>query len=397
MLLAEIHQPLTAKTKRLATMFTKLLICDHYLTRSIMSLAKKLSFLLVYVLVALPPVCYFLGGSYLYLPLLFVFGVIPLFDFWLHDSKNPKACDYHALLKQRYFRNITFIYVPIQLLMIGFSLYAVVNHELTLYEWFGFCLPVGVVSGGVGITMAHELMHKNKNLEKTLSKILLTSVCYGHFFIEHVRGHHVNVATPKDPASARYGESLYRFIPRTLQGSFLSAWHLELQRLARKGLKPWGVHNNFWWILGAPCILSLLILHFFGLNALVFFLLQSFVAVLMLEIVNYIEHYGLSRKQLAKGQYERVSPKHSWNANHWLTNSVLFHLQRHSDHHTHAGRPYQVLRHLEESPQLPSGYAGMVVLALIPPLWFKIMNPKVRAYNEQDQKQEMLNLKEHHA
>jgi alkane 1-monooxygenase len=346
-----------------------------------MSLAKKASFLLVYLLISLPLIGYALGGGYILLPILIVFGLIPTIDYWFCDTSNPSTKDYQQLLKERYFRYITFAYVPIQLAMICTSIYLVATHSLSVYEWIGFCISVGVVSGGVGINIAHELMHKNDALQQTLSKILLASVCYGHFFIEHIRGHHVNVATPLDSASARYGESLYRFIPRTLVGSFKSAWKLELKRLAQKGYNAYGMHNNFWWILLVPLTVCLITFSIFGFFPMVFFLLQGFVAALMLEIVNYIEHYGLARKQLDNGKFERVSTKHSWNANHWLTNSLLFHLQRHSDHHTHAGRPYQVLRHIEESPQLPNGYPGMVVLALIPRLWFKIMNPKVDAYN----------------
>lgn len=240
-----------------------------------------------------------------------------------------------------------------------------------------------IITGGIGITVAHELVHKNTFYQQLFGKILLSTVCYGHFLIEHVRGHHVNVATPKDPASARYGESFYRFYPRTVIGSFKSAWHLEQVRLQRKNLSNWSLYNHFWWIILAPVFIIAITYMTLGLSSALFFIVQSLIAFSLLEVVNYVEHYGLARKQLEDGRYERVSPKHSWNANHWLTNIILFHLQRHSDHHTHAGRPYQVLRHLEESPQLPTGYAGMIVLALIPPLWFKIMNPKVEAYLSQ--------------
>jgi alkane 1-monooxygenase len=192
----------------------------------------------------------------------------------------------------------------------------------------------------------------------------------------------VNVATPKDPASARLGESIYHFLPRTIIGSFQSAWHLEKNSLKQKKHALTSSHNHFWWIIGVPVAIELTCAIFGGWSAALFFLLQSLVAILMLEVVNYIEHYGLERKKLINGDYERVSYRHSWNANHWLSNTLLLHLQRHSDHHAHGARPYQILRHIEESPQLPSGYLGMIILALFPPLWHAMMDKRVIYYQE---------------
>ncbi len=346
-----------------------------------LSTFKRFSFLLCFGLMALPPIGYWLGGWFNYLVLAVVFLAIPCVDYFFLDEGNPEGEDYQVLLGDRFFAYLTYAFVLVQLLLTGYGIVSVAVKDIAWFDFVGFALSLGVIAGGIGITVAHELMHKPKKLDQTLSKVLLSLVCYGHFFIEHIRGHHVNVATPKDPATARMDESLYRFLPRTLVGSFKSAWALEQKRLRHKGLSLWCRQNQFYWIIGAPVVISLVLLLLFNIKAVMFYWLQSIVAILMLEIVNYVEHYGLAREKLANGQYERVSPKHSWNANHWLTNSLLFHLQRHSDHHTHTTRPYQVLRHLKESPQLPVGYPGMILLALLPPLWFKMMNPKAQAYN----------------
>ena len=210
--------------------------------------------------------------------------------------------------------------------------------------------------------------------------LLLAAVCYAGFKVEHVRGHHVHVSTPEDASSSRYGQSLYSFLPHAYKHNFLNAWRLESERLKRKGLPALHWRNELiWWY----AISALFLLGFslaFGWLGAIFFLGQSVMAFTLLEIVNYVEHYGLHRRRLDNGRYERTTPEHSWNSNFLLTNLFLFHLQRHSDHHAYAKRRYQVLRHYDSSPQLPNGYAGMIVLALFPPLWRAVMDPKVRAY-----------------
>ncbi|HGL8945662.1 TPA: alkane 1-monooxygenase [Legionella pneumophila] len=351
---------------------------------------KKYSFLLVYLLIPLPFVSLYLGGWYSFLPFFIVFAFIPLIDAFLHDSVNPTKEQEQELLKDKFFKYITCAYVPIQITIIAYGVYIVSTQNLVWNEWLGFTMSLGLISGGVGINFAHEMMHKNSKLQQLMSKILLVTVCYGHFFIEHVKGHHVKVATPDDPATARLGENLYQFLPKTLLGSFQSALLLEEKRLSHKNYCIWSIHNNFWWILTVPLMICIVCFIFGGLIALSFFLLQSFIAILTLEIVNYIEHYGLERKMLSNGQYEKVNPNHSWNANHWLSNQLLIHLQRHSDHHAHGARPYQILRHMENSPQLPSGYLGMIIIALIPPLWHYIMDKRVLAYRIQLRQLEQL-------
>ncbi|AWN74666.1 alkane 1-monooxygenase [Legionella anisa] len=344
-----------------------------------MKRSKKLCFMLAYLLVILPFIGFYFGDFYTFLPFFILFTLIPLIDTWLVDPVNPESTQEHILLKDRYFKLLTWMYVPLQYCFLILATYLLVHFPLTATEFIGFSLSIGLLTGGIGITLAHELMHKNSMTDQMLSKLLLVSVCYGHFFIEHVRGHHVHVATPKDPATSRLGEGLYQFLPRTIIGSFRSAVNIEYKRLNRLGFSWFHLKNQFWWIISMPIILAMALFYYGGWSALLFFILQSLTAIILLEVINYIEHYGLERKKLASGSYEKVSDKHSWNASHWLSNMLLFQLQRHSDHHVHGARPYQLLRHINSSPQLPSGYLGMIILALCPPLWRKVMDKRVLA------------------
>ncbi|KTD40773.1 alkane 1-monooxygenase [Legionella parisiensis] len=344
-----------------------------------MKRSKKLCFMLAYLLVILPFIGFYFGDFYTFLPFFILFTLVPLIDVWFVDPGNPDSTQEHILLKDRYFKLLTWLYVPLQYCFLILATYLLIHFPLTTTEFIGFSLSIGLLTGGIGITLAHELMHKNSMIDQILSKLLLVSVCYGHFFIEHVRGHHVHVATSKDPATSRLGEGLYQFLPRTIIGSFRSAMNLERKRLNRLGYAWFHLKNQFWWIISMPIFLAMTLFYYGGWIALFFFILQSLTAIILLEVINYIEHYGLERKKLANGYYEKVSTQHSWNASHWLSNMLLFHLQRHSDHHVHGARPYQVLRHIDSSPQLPSGYLGMIILAFFPPLWRKVMDKRVLA------------------
>jgi alkane 1-monooxygenase len=240
-----------------------------------------------------------------------------------------------------------------------------------------FALAVGAVTGGLGITIAHELGHRAAPMDRLIAKALLVSVCYGHFFVEHVRGHHVRVATPEDPATAPRGMNVYRFFVRSVAGSFRHAWKLEAMRLAARGRSPW--HPANWVLTGGLLSFALAALAALGSpQGAVLFLLQSCVAIALLETINYIEHYGLQRRHVG-GRYEPVREQHSWNADFVVSNWILFNLQLHSDHHAHMRRPYEALRSVPEAPQLPAGYPAMVLLALVPPLWFATMDPRVPA------------------
>lgn len=282
-------------------------------------------------------------------------------------------------------RALTWVWVPVQYALIFGAIWAAtLPGHLSTGEAIGLLIGVGVATGGVGITYAHELIHQRKRWERMLGEMLLHSVSYGHFATEHVFGHHVTVGTPKDPVSARYGESFFRFFPRAVIGSFTSAWEIDRDRLKRRGLPVWHRSNPFWrYGLGAGACMALAV-WIGGWAGLGLFLLQSFFAVLQLEEVNYVEHYGLTRKYLGGGKFERVAPRHSWNASHKVTNYLLINLQRHSDHHYRPDRRFPLLQHYpaREAPQLPFGYPLMVLIALNPPLWRRVMNRRVRKWRE---------------
>ncbi|SFW56014.1 alkane 1-monooxygenase [Pseudomonas sp. NFACC19-2] len=312
-----------------------------------------------------------------------VFGVIPLLDFIVgRDPANPDERDeVPALEAQGYYRLLSLATVPLLLAMLVWSAWIFASYEG--WSWvgqLGWMLSVGTVMGAIGITVSHELIHKDPTLEQNAGGLLLAAVCYAGFKVEHVRGHHVHVSTPEDASSSRFGQSLYAFLPHAYKHNFLNAWKLEAERLKRRGLPALHWRNELiWWYAISALMLLGFTLALGALGAL-FFLGQAFIAFTLLEIVNYVEHYGLHRRKLDNGRYERTNAHHSWNSNFLLTNLFLFHLQRHSDHHAYAKRRYQVLRHFDDSPQLPNGYAGMIVLALFPPLWRAVMDPKVRAY-----------------
>ncbi len=341
-----------------------------------------LPYYIAYVLPATVVLGVQLGGGFTFLTLFVVFCLVPLLDAVLGgDDRNPTP-DEMAVLEARWsFRMVLYLYVPVQLGLIVWGASMVSKQHLSWLEIAGVTASVGIVAGGLGITIAHELAHKRTSLERSLGKLLLLSVSYMHFYIEHNIGHHTKVATPDDPATARFGESFYAFLPRTVIGSWRSAWNIEVQRLRRTGRVVVSLHNQMIWFAILPLLAAVSLGLALGWLACLFFVAQSAIAIILLEAVNYLEHYGLERKQLASGRYEKVSAAHSWNANHRLTNYLLFKLQRHADHHIHPVRRYQTLRHFPDSPQLPTGYAGMVLLAFVPPLWRRTIHPRLMAAN----------------
>ncbi len=309
---------------------------------------------------------------------------IPVLD-WIvgEDGNNPRDEDYEALSNDRYYRWCTYLFLPIQLigLVIACAMWA--GDELDVVDKLGLAATLGFVSG-IGINAAHELGHRVERAERLLSKVALAQSGYGHFFVEHNRGHHARVATPEDPASARLGESLWEFLPRSVIGGFRSALQLERVRLARQGRGWWCRQNNILqaWAMSAVLFGSLVAV--FGPAILPWLALQAVVGIGLLEAVNYVEHYGLLRERKPNGRWARCSPRDSWNSDRLVTNIFLFHLQRHSDHHANPGRRYQTLRSSSESPQLPAGYATMLLLAAVPPLWRAVMDPKVAAHYDGD-------------
>jgi alkane 1-monooxygenase len=332
-------------------------------------------------------------GVFFWIGPIVILGVVPALDLVVGlDRSNPPEDMIEALEEDRYYRWITYAFLPIQYLGFVGAFWLIANGDpfghgdLSTPDRIGLALTIGCV-GGIGINTAHELGHKRESHERWLSKIALAQSFYGHFYIEHNRGHHVRVATPQDPASSRVGESFYQFWPRTVIGSLRSAWRLEKRRYARRRQHPLRIGNDVLnaWLMSA--VLWGAMIAWLGIGIAPYLLVQAVVGFSLLEVVNYMEHYGMLRRRVGVGErqrYERVDPTHSWNSNNVATNVLLYHLQRHSDHHANPTRRYQTLRDFEESPVLPTGYAGMILLALIPALWRRVMDPRVAAHFDGD-------------
>ena len=341
------------------------------------------SFMLIYLVPLSVIIGYLMGGMGTFLTPFAVFGIIPFVDLLAGKNRVNVPEDMEKdLSEQKGYRIITWICAPLQVATVFWGLWIIVTRDLPLIESIGLTISVGVCSGVLGINVSHELAHRiNNRLEPFLSKLMLWSVLYMHWGLEHVVGHHRHVATPNDPATARYGDSFYAFWPRTVFGSFNSVWDFEVNRLSKDNLPAWSMQNRVVVFLLLQLMLLIAVSLITGVVGLIYMVAQAMVAISLLEIVNYIEHYGLERT-FENGRYEKVQPWHSWNSSNWLTNKFLFNLQRHSDHHYKPGRRYQILRHFDESPQLPTGYAGMILLAAVPPIWRRVMDPKIEAIRQ---------------
>ncbi|QKW09791.1 alkane 1-monooxygenase [Streptomyces sp. NA04227] len=323
-------------------------------------------------------------GIFWWSGIILLYVIFPVIDLVIgKDSENPPEAALAWLEQDRYYRWCTFAYLPVQYGGLVFGCWLLTNGDLSFVDKLAVATTLGGVAG-IGINTAHELGHKKESVERWLSKIGLAQTCYGHFFIEHNRGHHVRVATPEDPASARLGESFWAFWPRTVRGSLSSAWGLERKRMERLGKSPWSLRNDVLnsWLMSLVLFGALTVA--FGPELLPWLLYQAVFGFTLLEVINYTEHYGLLRRRTESGRYERCAPRHSWNSDNLATNVFLYHLQRHSDHHANPTRRYQALRHFEEAPELPTGYAGMIVLAYFPPLWRRVMDHRVIAHYDGD-------------
>ncbi len=348
---------------------------------------KKLRFFHAFEVPALVILGFYLGGWWNYLAIAFAFLVLPVVDqLFGIDTSNVEEERAKVIGNEFYYRFVTYVWTYVQLGVVVWGAYVVSTGALVQwYEWVGFLISFSLVTGGIGITVAHELGHKKSSLEKFYSKLLLMTVSYMHFYIEHNRGHHVQVATLEDPATARKQENFYAFWVRSVFVGYLHAWKLEIESLRKKGHSAFSFRNQMISFAILPVLFcAVLTITFSPANAInweipLFFFEQSVLAFTLLELVNYVEHYGILRKQ-KDGKYERVNPLHSWNSSHVMSNFFLFQLQRHSDHHANAIKRYQVLNHYDYSPQLPFGYPTMIIIALIPPLWFKMMNPRLEEW-----------------
>ena len=323
-----------------------------------------------------------LGGIFWYATPILGFVVIPVMDFIFGDeSFQPNESDEITEKDSMPYKLLTWIYAPVHIGITGWGAWYYSVHSMTIVEASGLLLSVGISSGALGFTVGHELAHRGNRFERSLSVAILSFTNYTHFIIEHCVGHHARVATPADPASSRLGENLYAFLPRTVYGGWTNAWSYEEKRVSKhKGIKK-HLANRMLHYTFLQALINLGFILFLGLEGWCFFFFVSIISVLLLEVINYIEHYGLRREMVDKDRqrYEKVQPHHSWNANHKISNLFLFRLQRHSDHHAHPLRRYQLLRSYHQVPQLPYGYPTMTLLAFIPSLWSLVMDPRVAA------------------
>ena len=319
-------------------------------------------------------------GIRCWLPLIVAWIIIPVLELILKpDATNLEAAEEEMAKHSKAYDRVLYAVVLLQFPALYLFLHSVQEPGLSGMDMAGRILSMGLLCGMFGINVGHELGHRVNRFEQTLAKASLLTSLYMHFFIEHNKGHHKRVATREDPNSARFNEPVYLFYFRTIIFSYLSAWHIANDEVKKKGKRVVGIYNEMIQFHFIQAGFLALVYAVFGFTGLWCFGLAALIGILLLETVNYIEHYGLQRRLQANGRYERAMPHHSWNSNHILGRLVLFELSRHSDHHYLASRKYQVLRHFDESPQLPTGYPGSMLLAMVPPLWFYIMNRKIRA------------------
>lgn len=314
----------------------------------------------------------------------FVFGVIPLIDLLVGlDPNNPPDEVIDRLENDKYYRWVTYAFIPLQYVTLVWTAWMVTRPQYDVADRIGMAISAGMVAG-IAINTAHELGHKKESHERWFARICLAQTFYGHFYIEHNRGHHVRVATPEDPASSRLGENVWSFMPRTVSGSLRSAWKLEKKRFARLDKSHWTLKNDVLNAWAMSVVLWGALMAVFGVGIFPYLVIQAVLGIWLLESVNYLEHYGMKRQKLESGRYERVNPSHSWNSNNIGTNILLYHLQRHSDHHANPTRRYQTLRDFPEAPVLPTGYAGMIVLTWVPAVWRTVMDRRVLAHYDGD-------------
>jgi len=318
-------------------------------------------------------------GLVVWLPLIAAWILIPLLELFIKsDPSNMSAAEEELAKKNRTYDILLYLVVVLQYIALYVFLLSMKEDTLTWYDVTGRIAVMGLLCGVFGINVGHELGHRVSKSERFLAKALLLTSLYMHFFTEHNKGHHKRVATPEDPSSARYNEPVYIFYFRTIIFSYISAWHIANDETRKKGKPVFSWYNEMLLFTLVQLALLTLIFWLFGWLVTLYFLAAAMIGILLLETVNYIEHYGLQRKPTGNGNYERAMPAHSWNSDHVIGRLMLFELSRHSDHHYLASRKYQVLRHHDDAPQMPTGYPGMIILALFPPGWFYVMNRRIK-------------------
>lgn len=328
------------------------------------------------------PLTAFIGlyfkGYFSFLTPVYAFVIIPFLELLLPvDTKNLDTKSVDIKLKQNFFDWLLYLNLPIVFSLIILSLYVVTNSSLTIYELFGLTFSLGIVLGTNGINVAHELGHRQKTNERFIGKALLLPSFYMHFYIEHNFGHHLHAATPEDPATARYNQTVYSFWLTSTTRQYFNAWAIQKRLLKNKNTSFFSVNNDMLWYTLFQIMYLVIVFTVFGETGVLFSIFSGIGGFILLETVNYIEHYGLLRHKTKSGRYERVKEIHSWNSNHVVGRIVLYELTRHSDHHYKSSKKYQILDCHDESPQMPCGYPTAMVLALIPPLWFYVMNKRI--------------------
>jgi alkane 1-monooxygenase len=339
---------------------------------------KALKYFTIVILPIVVYICFTNYGWFTYLPALVFFGLVPLLEFFIKPNTTNFSKEEEKIEKEnKWYTYLLYLTLPIQIVFLIFFFYAIQEPNLSNSEIFGRIFGMGIMCGVLGINVGHELGHRNNRLDEFIGELLLLSSLNTHFLPYHNGGHHYNVATPKDAATARKNELLFVFWFRSHLTSYFQAWQLENKRM--KNLDRSWFHYQNRMVVYTFCNLFLLtfIYYIFGQFVLFTFIAAAIIGILLLETVNYIEHYGLLRKKNNHGRYERVKRNHSWNSNHQVGQILLFNLSRHSDHHYNGAKHYQLLKSLPESPQMPTGYPGMMLLAFLPPIWFWVMNKKL--------------------
>lgn len=330
-----------------------------------------------YFLAAIGLVTIYAGGFWPFVFVAWVFGGNAILEAILPNPTGPRQAG--PSRDSAYFTALVALALPVQFVTAAYGLYRICYTDVSWVEIAGITLLLGTSGGSLAMVAAHELVHRREAWLRGCGVALLLLVNNPHFRIEHVYNHHKNVGTPRDPATARLGESVFAFVQRSIAGQYLSAWRVETDRLRRRGHAPFGPRNRMIQYLAMMLAVNVGVGLIFGWLGLGIFLVQSYLALNALEIINYTEHYGLARREIAPGKYERQGPQHSWNSAHFATDYGLFKLGRHSAHHMDAHLPYPDLYNEADAPQLPMGYAGCYLMAMVPPLWRKVMDPRVAA------------------
>lgn len=339
---------------------------------------KDLKYLVSYSIPLVAVLGIFLRGYWVFCTPIFAFVLIPILEILLPvQVENLSEEQIESKANNRFFDLLLYINLPLVYGIIGWFLWSVSWATYSTMELTGLIISVGIVLGSNGINVAHELGHRKTQWEKTLGKLLLLPALYMHFYIEHNFGHHLNAATKEDPASAKYNQTVYSFWFTSMFRQYSSAWKIQLDLLKREGNSFLSLKNDMLWYVLLQASYLLALFYFFNLQVAIVATLTGLMAAILLETINYIEHYGLSRTKTESGRYERVSEVHSWNSNHVLGRVMLYELTRHSDHHHRAHKKYQLLDCHEISPQMPYGYPTSMVLAMVPPLWFAVMNKRI--------------------